>query len=113
MDVFVSLKGVQVINGVPIAIPESDGWEIISTLRADNWFNSTSKLYEKGGMAFGERFYYTLCTTMIKLLVVNHLVSAFDAYLSAKWYNNGISSSVGMRTINSGNVVTLVPSLRC
>ena len=48
---------------------------------------------------------------MIKLLVVNHIVSAFDAFLSAKWYNKGISSSVGIRTMNSGNVVTLIPSL--
>jgi hypothetical protein len=101
-------NGVQVINGVPIAIPESDGGNYFNAPAPTNWLTQQVNYMKSRQLA---NDYYTYAQTMIKLLVVNHLVSAFDAFLSAKWYNKGISSSVGMRTINSGNVVTLVPSL--
>jgi hypothetical protein len=100
--------GVQVINGLPIGIPESDGGNYLNGPTPTNW--STQMVNYMKSRQQANDYYYT-AQDMIKLLIVNHLVSAFDAYLSAKWYNKGISSSVGIKTINTGYAVTLVPSL--
>lgn len=101
-------NGVQVINGISIPIPASDGGNYLNGPTPANWLTQQVNYMKSRQLA---NDYYNYAQTMIKLMVVNHIISAFDAFLSAKSYNKGISSSVEIRTMNIGGVVALTPSL--
>jgi hypothetical protein len=56
--------------------------------------------------------YYTTASTYIAIVLVNHIVSAVDAVLTAGSYNRGLHASVGSQTLPAYGGYTAVPVLR-
>ena len=55
--------------------------------------------------------YYTTSSTFVAIAVVNHVVSAVDAALTAGSHNRGLHASVGSQTIPSDRGLVTVPAL--
>jgi hypothetical protein len=55
--------------------------------------------------------YYTTASTFVAIAVVNHVVSAVDAALTAGSYNRGLHASAGSQTIPSDRGLVTVPAL--
>jgi hypothetical protein len=55
--------------------------------------------------------YYTTSSTFVAIAVVNHVVSAVDAALTAGSYNRGLHGSVGSQTIPTERGLVTVPVL--
>jgi hypothetical protein len=55
--------------------------------------------------------YYDRASTMMAIVVVNHIVSAVDAALTAHSYNNSLHASVGARTVPTDRGWRTVPAL--
>ena len=56
--------------------------------------------------------YYTTASTYVSLVLLNHVVSAVDAALSAGSYNRGLHASVGSQTVPVQGGYAAVPVLR-
>ena len=55
--------------------------------------------------------YYTTASTYVAIVLVNHIVSAVDAVLSAGSYNRGLHASVGSQRVPASGGYTTVPAL--
>lgn len=56
--------------------------------------------------------YYYAASFAVSVLVINHVVSALDAYLSTKLFNKEISASLGMKPVDSYEGKRLLSELR-
>ncbi|MDD8017276.1 MAG: hypothetical protein PHP42_02765, partial [Bacteroidota bacterium] len=56
--------------------------------------------------------YYYAASFAVSAIVINHVVSAVDAFLSTKHYNNELASSMGLRLQEIGGRKELVSELR-
>ncbi|HTO93998.1 MAG TPA: hypothetical protein VMM80_06480, partial [Bacteroidota bacterium] len=72
---------------------------------------SSESLYYDGERGKANN-YYTTASTYIAIIVVNHIVSAVDAALSAGAYNRGLHASVGSQTVPAHGGYIAVPVFR-
>jgi hypothetical protein len=56
--------------------------------------------------------YYKNASTFVALAIVNHLVSAIDAAITAGSYNRNLHAEVGLRNIPNGGSVAQVPVVK-
>ncbi len=71
--------------------------------------SSPESIFYMGERARANKFYDN-ATTFVTIAIVNHILSAVDAALSATWYNKA-HASMGVRTIPTGTGYTTVPVL--
>ena len=55
--------------------------------------------------------YYETATTMVTVAIVNHVISAVDAAISAGSYNSGLHAGMGVRTIPTASGLRTLPVL--
>jgi hypothetical protein len=79
----------------------------------DNGYNSNvpQQLLTYAGSRGSANDFYTKSRLAISLVVVNHLLSAVDAYLSAHHFNTKISSHMSMDMQRYGDQVVAIPRL--
>ncbi len=73
--------------------------------------NLTARFLYYGGERAKANTYYGRATTFVTIAVVNHVLSALDAALSASWFNKA-HASVGFRNIPDGAGYSSVPVLQ-
>jgi hypothetical protein len=71
----------------------------------------SSELLYYSGQRGQANTYYTTSSTFVAIAVVNHVVSAVDAALTAGSYNRGLHASVGSETIPSDRGLVTLPVL--
>jgi len=74
-----------------------------------NTLSSESLYYD--GQRGQANTYYTTASTYVAIVLVNHIVSAVDAVLSAGSYNRGLHASVGSQRVPASGGYTTVPAL--
>ena len=73
--------------------------------------NLTTRFLFYGGERAKANTYYGHATTFVTVALVNHILSAVDAALSATWYNKA-HASLGFRTVPDGVGYVSVPVLQ-
>jgi hypothetical protein len=92
------------------------GWDDANPGLASDYFTQKANLTQRNVFYAGERgkanTYYGRATTFVSVAILNHLVSAVDAALSASWFNKA-HASVGFQTVpNAWGGYTSVPVLK-
>jgi hypothetical protein len=87
-------------------IPDSDNRQYDNLFTAENQI--TSYMTER---ARANDYYYA-ASFAVSVLVINHVLSAVDAYLSTKSFNKEISATLGMRPVDSVEGKRLLSELR-
>ncbi|HMK39329.1 MAG TPA: hypothetical protein VK569_08315 [Bacteroidota bacterium] len=72
----------------------------------------SSELLYYSGQRGQANTYYTTASTFVSIALLNHVVSAVDAALSAGSYNRGLHASVGSQTVPVQGGYATVPVLR-
>lgn len=90
------------------------GWDDFSE-PAGNPFDYGDKLTDRFNYYSGERGkaneYYDIAGGMVLVIVVNHVLSAADAALSAKWYNEKMNLNMSLHKENIGYASLYYPKL--
>lgn len=71
----------------------------------------TAKFNSYSDMRGKANDYYNVASTAVKIIVVNHILSAIDAIWSASRYNKTVTASVSMKKTNIGFVIDVHPEL--
>lgn len=87
-------------------IPDSDGGDYYNLKNADRQFNWYAA--ERGKA----NDYYYAAGFAVSALVVNHVLSAIDAFISTKSYNKEIAASFNMKPVDSYNGKGVMSELR-
>jgi hypothetical protein len=94
----------------------NSGWDDVNpnlppdyaTIKANESANALSYTYQRA-QANG---FYTKAATFVAVALVNHLVSAVDAALSASAYNRAVHAEVGVQTVPYGAGYVQVPVVK-
>ena len=94
----------------------NSGWDDVNpnlppdyaTIKANESANGVSYTYQRAQA----NAFYTKAATMVTVALVNHLVSAVDAAISAGAYNRAVRAEVGVQTVPYGAGYVQVPVMK-
>lgn len=87
-------------------IPDSDNKQY------DNYFTAEAQVNAYATERAKANDYYYAASFAASVIVINHVISALDAYVSTKSFNNDISATLGLRPVDSYEGKRLLSELR-
>lgn len=87
-------------------IPDSDGKQY------DNLFTADDQITSYATERARANDYYYAASFAASVIVINHVISALDAYVSTKSFNNEISATLGLKPVDSYEGKRLLSELK-
>lgn len=87
-------------------IPDSDNKQY------DNYFSAEAQVNAYATERARANDYYYAASFAASVIVINHVLSALDAYVSTKSFNNEISATLGLKPVDSYEGKRLLSELR-
>ncbi|MEW5798997.1 MAG: hypothetical protein AB1728_08300 [Bacteroidota bacterium] len=87
-------------------IPDSDGKQY------DNLFTADDQITSYAAERARANDYYYAASFAASAIVINHVLSALDAYVSTKSFNNEVSATLGLKPVDSYEGKRLLSELR-
>ncbi len=95
----------------------NQGWDDANLALNPDYYTVKANITPRSTYYMTERAlantYYEHATTFVSVAILNHLVSAVDAALSAGWFNNRLHAQLGVQTVpDKGGIYTQVPVVK-